>query len=68
MPSTADFWQATEQEELARYIGADWLIYQDLDDLFQRFSLMNQMQRLLIPLVSLESMSLEMYTKLSGFH
>ena len=34
MPSTAELLASNRtEEELARYIGADWLIYQDLDDL-----------------------------------
>ena len=34
MPSTAELLASNRtEEELARYIGADWLIYQELDDL-----------------------------------
>ena len=34
MPSTTELLASNRtEEELARYIGADWLIYQDLDDL-----------------------------------
>ena len=34
MPSTSELLASNRTEdELARYIGADWLIYQDLEDL-----------------------------------
>jgi len=36
MPSTEELLASNRtEEELARYIGADWLIYQDLDDLIE---------------------------------
>ena len=33
MPAAASWWAGRASEEIARLIGADWLIYQDLEDL-----------------------------------